>query len=96
MSKRNSFYNREVSLLCRYNLTVEAFEALSQAQNHKCKICGMHESDNVKSRQLYVDHDHKTGEIRGLLCNGCNLMLGNARENPTILLKGIQYLKRRL
>lgn len=87
--------SRETNLIARYNLTEEAYLVLLQAQHYKCKICGAETTDKVKLN-LCVDHDHKTGQIRGLLCGSCNQMLGFAKENPVILLKAIQYLKGKL
>lgn len=87
--------NRETVLLVRYGITLETYRALEQSQNHCCKICGKHKTDN-RYGILDVDHDHKTGEIRGLLCNNCNRGLGSFKDSQTNLLKAIQYLKRKL
>jgi len=43
--------------------------------------------------RLAVDHDHKNGEVRGLLCHRCNVGLGNFQDNPELLLKAYKYLK---
>ena len=95
MPKRTRPNSRETSLLINYNMTLETFTALEESQNFRCKICNLHKYD-TKKRVLCVDHDHATGQIRGLLCNECNTMIGMAKENPTTLLKAIQYLKRQL
>jgi len=72
--------------LRRYGLTVAERNAIAEKQDHKCPIC-QHE------RKLHVDHDHKTGAVRGLLCLGCNTSLGKFEDDPTILLRAIAYLK---
>lgn len=68
---------RRYNLWHKYKITPEQYDAMLASQNAKCAICG--DSQNVKtacgrghSGRLHVDHDHKTGEIRGLLCNVCN------------------------
>ena len=96
MLKDEPIPDREMRLLTNYGITAEAYTALEQAQNHKCKICRTPAYKASHTGTLHVDHDHDTGEVRGLLCLNCNLMLGHAKDNPSILLKGIQYLKRRL
>lgn len=51
--------------------------------------------DNPRTRKGWiVDHDHKTGKVRGIVCNACNSMLGQARDSAEILWKGIFYLTR--
>ena len=52
----------------------------------KCQICN-------SNKRICVDHDHKTGRIRGFICTCCNNVLGNARDNPDILRRLIIYLE---
>jgi len=75
-----------------YGLTEEKYRELLERQGFACKICLVPNNKQL----LHVDHDHKTKLIRGLLCRQCNTMIGLAHENTTIMLRGIQYLKRRL
>ncbi|MBE3042995.1 endonuclease VII domain-containing protein [Candidatus Bathyarchaeota archaeon] len=63
---------------------------MSDAQNHVCVICG---GTNGKKR-LAVDHDHRTGVIRGLLCNRCNQALGLMRDSYELLTNAIKYLQK--
>lgn len=76
-----------------YGITHDEFLALLEAQGGVCAICGNSE-DSKGIRQLGVDHDHKTGMIRGLLCNRCNPMLGYARDDIAVLQAAIVYLMR--
>lgn len=55
-------------------VTGEEYEALLDASDHRCWICG--EEERVDGRRLAIDHDHETGAVRGLLCTSCNLRLG--------------------
>ena len=66
-------------------MTREDFEIMSNLQNNNCAICG----EEVK---LHVDHCHKTGKIRGLLCRNCNTSLGKFKDSPEILQNAITYL----
>jgi len=77
-------------LKARYGITVEEYNSMLEAQNHRCAICGIHNDDLPDS--LCVDHDHTTEEVRGLLCRSCNLAIGNMRDNPRLLLKAADYL----
>ena len=56
-----------------------------------CAICKRHQLNFQK--RLFVDHDHKTNEIRALLCQNCNSVLGNAKDDITILQSSIKYLE---
>ena len=70
-------------LKLRFNLTLEDYNLMFDAQGGVCKICGQIETakknknKNDEVRMLCVDHDHNTGEVRGLLCNKCNVALGH-------------------
>jgi len=69
-----------------YGLTEANLESMKQAQNGVCKICEI-------PAKLMVDHCHKTGVVRGLLCQACNSLLGYARDNTETLIKAATYLK---
>lgn len=71
-----------------YGLTVEQHAEILKAQDGKCKIC----NELPKTKSLFVDHCHKTGKVRGLLCVYCNSLLGMAKDSPTILQNAINYL----
>lgn len=74
----------------KYNMTVEMYNQLLQKQNGGCAICGR----KPKTKPLNVDHCHKTGKIRGLLCPPCNRSLGILGDNEDSLLKVIDYLRK--
>lgn len=76
---------------CGIDFTVEAYDKIYAAQNGLCAICSKPEKERA---YLSVDHDHITGKIRGLLCHQCNLMLGSARDNPSVLENAAGYLRR--
>jgi hypothetical protein len=80
-----------------YGIDRKAFYALREAQGYKCAICKVGEEDAKYAHQiltpLVVDHDHETGVVRGLLCMGCNFMLGKAKDNTDTLQSAIEYLK---
>ena len=92
--------NTRSKLLRKYGLTPEAYDSMLKGQDYRCKICRTDKARPRCTRQAFrtfaVDHNHETGEVRGLLCNNCNAMLGLAADNPIILLKAIQYLKGKL
>lgn len=75
----------------KYGITHDEYVTLLDAQGGVCAICGNNESGR-DPRQMSVDHDHKTGAIRGLLCNRCNPMLGYARDDIGVLQAAIAYL----
>lgn len=58
----------------RYGIGIEEFESMVASQNGRCKIC------DRSDIELVVDHCHSSGEIRGLLCRGCNLRLGHMED----------------
>lgn len=64
--------------LTRYGITSEQYRGMLKQQDYVCAICGKEE---FQSSCLSVDHDHKTGEVRGLLCHICNRKLGEWEDN---------------
>lgn len=81
---------RERKYKTTYGISIEEYDKIYEEQGGGCKICGRHQ-DTIKKR-LHVDHDHKTGKVRGLLCNQCNVMIGMAFENPNVLTRAIKYI----
>lgn len=65
--------------------------ALREKQRGRCAICRVHEAYAPRKR-LAVDHDHRTGAIRGLLCGNCNAGLGQFKDDPDLLAAAIRYL----
>ena len=64
---------------------MEDLDNMKKEQNNKCLIC-------EREDKLVVDHNHDSGEVRGLLCSHCNKLLGCARENTQTLKNAISYL----
>ena len=73
----------------KFNITGYEYDLLLKSQNGECKICGIHESKT--KRKLAIDHNHITGNVRGLLCDKCNMGLGLFKDSQEILLRAIQY-----
>lgn len=76
-----------------YGMTIEQYDKLYADQNGKCAICEKAE-DNRKKQRLSVDHDHKTGQVRGLLCDRHNRALGMLHDSIDTLQRAIDYLKK--
>lgn len=71
--------------------TLAEYDEMLEEQGNGCVICGKTPEENGK--HLFVDHDHNTGEVRGLLCHHCNTGLGMFRDTPILLLRAVEYLK---
>lgn len=74
-----------------YGITVEQYDQVFEIQGGVCAICG---GVNLDGRRLFVDHNHETGKIRGLLCLPCNYALGYLKESPELFIKALHYLIR--
>ena len=73
-----------------YDLSLEAYMVLFEKQEGLCAICRKPQAGRTKN--LCVDHDHETGEVRGLLCNNCNRGLGLFGDDPQVLANAADYL----
>ncbi len=76
--------------LNKYNLTQEKYNEILKSQNETCKICKTYSYHNTN---LSIDHCHKTGKVRGLLCRNCNLALGLFNDDIELLKESIKYLE---
>lgn len=84
-------FHRRNWLRQTYGITLEQYEEMLEAQGGGCAVCG--KQCSVKN-YLSVDHNHETGEIRGLLCQMCNLALGYIEEDPARVDDLLAYLRR--
>ncbi len=75
-----------------FGITLFDYNEILKKQNNCCYICYKHK--NEFNKRLAVDHDHKTGEVRGLLCMRCNSSLGGFEDNVDFLKRAIEYLRR--
>lgn len=76
-----------------FGIKKEEFDALMAAQNGVCAICGNPPTVHARNRGvLCVDHDHKTGKVRALLCRPCNQGLGLFQDSRALLVKAESYL----
>lgn len=73
-----------------YGLSVDEYLAMYSNQNGKCAICKKVPSTK---RGLHIDHCHETGKVRGLLCHGCNVGIGNFKHNVDLIESAIIYLR---
>lgn len=71
-----------------YGITREQYNQMLEDQNYCCAICGK------QNNNLYVDHDHETGKVRGLLCSYCNRSLAGLGDSLSGVLRAVKYLER--
>lgn len=78
--------------LSKYGIDITVFQTFWDSQDGKCSIC--ERALMLTSRGCHVDHDHKSGQVRGLLCHGCNTSLGHLKDSVDNLLRAVAYLQR--
>jgi len=88
---RNRNYRKE-NLMKRYGISLEDYDSMLVEQGFVCAICG---KECRKNLWLSVDHNHKNGEVRGLLCDDCNNGLAKFFDDVDLLQKAIEYLNER-
>jgi hypothetical protein len=86
----------ESDLLRRYGIDLLQYSQMFMDQNGKCAICGSDYGGhrNGEQKALAVDHDHKTGKVRGLLCEPCNQGIGKLKDDPKVLRQAAEYLEK--
>lgn len=97
---RHAYYvtNRERVLaniyLRKYGLSTSKYRTTLANQGGVCKICGRTDAGGtLRPQQFLVDHNHRTGKVRGLLCHSCNTGLACFREDRSILESAVLYLR---
>lgn len=89
-------YRRDHYLRNKYGITDEEYWAMFEKQAGCCAICGDVGVEHLKhpdwQRPLHIDHDHKTGNVRGLLCHKCNAAIGLLMECPKRFASAMSYL----
>lgn len=86
--RRNDIKNNNLRI--KFGISIEKYNHMFLSQDGCCKICNKHQQE--LSKRLAVDHNHSTGEVRGLLCLKCNLAIGYLNEDVQSALNLIQYL----
>jgi hypothetical protein len=76
----------------RFGITEAELDALLAAQKNCCAICKS--AKPYGSGDWAIDHDHVTGQVRGLLCSKCNLALGLLGDNPKVIASALRYVNR--
>jgi len=87
-----SAVQQNANLKMKYGITVEDKQALYELQEGRCVVCGIY-ADRDGTHGLHIDHDHKTGKVRGLLCGRCNRALGLLDDDPKRIIKLANYVE---
>lgn len=85
-----SLQDKHTKLKTTYNISLDEYNSLLDAQNNECKICSI---SLIGKNKCVVDHCHKTNKVRGLLCHSCNRGLGLFKDRSENLIKAARYLK---
>jgi|SRR3990167_721246 len=87
---------KKVDLRRNYGITFEDYEKKLKEQNGVCAICKRPETIAIRGStlSLAIDHNHNTGQIRGLLCGQCNMSLGGFKDSQELLLNATEYLNK--
>jgi hypothetical protein len=83
--------NKNYNLKKSFGITLKQYIAMFESQKGLCAIC--HQEEAYNDNLLCVDHDHERKIIRALLCRRCNLVLGYAQDNISVLENAVEYLK---
>ncbi len=92
----NPLQNRKTHMRKKYKMSLEEYDYHYEKQSGLCSICNQHETANNRKgeiKKLAIDHCHKNGKFRSLLCGRCNPMIGFAKDNISVLESAIKYLQ---
>ncbi len=88
--KANPLKRLNADLKCKYGITLDEYQRMLAAQGGVCAIC---KGTCPRKNRLAVDHDHSTGEVRGLLCDPCNSAIGIMEDSPERLRAAADYIE---
>jgi glycyl-tRNA synthetase (class II) len=92
-NNRGKRYTIQLKSRCKkYGIELEEYYDMLKQQDNKCIICNTNELN--LNRKLNIDHNHKTGEVRGLLCDRCNKVIGLLNEDINIMRSMIEYINK--
>lgn len=93
-TKTHKLQRRHNQLKHKFNIGLHEYDTMLKLQNNSCKICGINQEKHVEifKKVLCVDHSHKNGKIRGLLCEDCNIGLGRFKDNIYFLSNAVEYI----
>jgi hypothetical protein len=81
---------RKAALKRKFGISLDEYNKTLESQGNRCKICQL--SKDESKVNFAVDHDHKTGRVRGVLCRDCNMGLGKFKDDSTLLSRALAYL----
>jgi hypothetical protein len=94
-ARENPLKTRDTCVARTFNVPKGWLTERNQQVNGCCEICGVAQHSEEHPKWLCVDHNHTTGEPRGLLCSNCNLGIGQFKERTDLMLEAIKYLNER-
>lgn len=84
--------HRNTDLIARYGITIDEYDRMLAQQNGGCKICKRKDTGVKNQKYFHVDHDPRSGHVRGLLCKNCNTGLGAFAHAPEFLHEAAKYI----
>ena len=89
--KKHKIHQKRRDLKSKYSLSLEQFNKMLVLQDNKCEVCN---TTFKNEKSTHVDHCHTTGNVRGLLCANCNVLLGMSKDSIDVLKSAQGYLKK--
>lgn len=96
--KANELLQKKIRrVMNKYGLTLDELQHMEYSTGNRCQICGKSPNEQKPhwrsgTHSLFVDHCHKTGKVRGLLCRNCNTAIGLMNDDPELMMKMIDYI----
>lgn len=92
-TSRNRDKERTWEYARKFGITPHDYDRIAEMQGYKCAVCKRRDSGSKHKTRLSVDHNHITGQVRGLLCDGCNRGIGLLGDDVERLQAAVEYLK---